>query len=350
MPSNDVKRDRHGGSMRIPQVRLAGAVLLWAGLLTQLPGVTDILSSVSGGGPFGGAVDRATSEAHSLDDAVLLAVAAAAWIVTAWAVVVAAVSIVSLAAELPSGGGPLGRLARRSGRAAGALLPRIAPKIARRIVFAGIGLGAFASATACAGPVEPSGAATKGAPVAAAQPDPGPVQAQWDVDWPRNPSPGLPTQWALDWPTGAADSKAQWQVDWPLTIGDSPGVREPGPGAREDSDTMGKGSPRTDIRDSSGERTAIDDSTAAEDEASGPGTVRPGDEILVVKAGDSLWSIAAGQLPSGASDTEVDAAWHRLYEQNRRVIGSDPDLIVAGMRLTASPSVAGPTAESGAES
>ncbi|MFT4288673.1 LysM peptidoglycan-binding domain-containing protein [Nocardioides sp.] len=54
---------------------------------------------------------------------------------------------------------------------------------------------------------------------------------------------------------------------------------------------------------------------------------------VVVAAGDSLWAIAARQLPPGASDREIDAAWQRLYEHNRDVIGDDPSLINPGQRL-----------------
>lgn len=58
--------------------------------------------------------------------------------------------------------------------------------------------------------------------------------------------------------------------------------------------------------------------------------------VLVVRPGDSLWSLAAAHLlPSGRSDSEpaVDAAWRRLYAANRAVIGPDPHLIRPGTRL-----------------
>jgi nucleoid-associated protein YgaU len=49
-----------------------------------------------------------------------------------------------------------------------------------------------------------------------------------------------------------------------------------------------------------------------------------------VRPGDSLWSLAAATLPDGASNTEIAHRWNRLYELNRHLIGSDPDLILAG--------------------
>jgi len=61
----------------------------------------------------------------------------------------------------------------------------------------------------------------------------------------------------------------------------------------------------------------------------------------VVKAGDSLWSIATEALPPDATPTHVattSAAW---YDANRATIGPDPDLILPGQRLTAPDAEAG---------
>jgi hypothetical protein len=59
----------------------------------------------------------------------------------------------------------------------------------------------------------------------------------------------------------------------------------------------------------------------------------PGPRTVVVRAGDSLWSLAASRLPSSAPEAAVDAAWRRLYEHNRTTVGPDPDLIHPGDRL-----------------
>jgi nucleoid-associated protein YgaU len=61
----------------------------------------------------------------------------------------------------------------------------------------------------------------------------------------------------------------------------------------------------------------------------------------LVRSGDSLWSIAERLLP-GASVTEVDAAWRRIHRANRRLIGPDPDLIIAGTALRLPPMTSGP--------
>lgn len=59
-----------------------------------------------------------------------------------------------------------------------------------------------------------------------------------------------------------------------------------------------------------------------------------GDAVhVVVRHGDSLWSIAAAHLAPGADDLEVATAWHRIYDRNRDVIGDDPDLLAPGQHL-----------------
>lgn len=52
-----------------------------------------------------------------------------------------------------------------------------------------------------------------------------------------------------------------------------------------------------------------------------------------VRPGDSLWSIAAGLLPAGASDAAVHLAWRRIAAANAEVLGPDPDLIFPGTAL-----------------
>lgn len=61
----------------------------------------------------------------------------------------------------------------------------------------------------------------------------------------------------------------------------------------------------------------------------------------VVREGDSLWSLAAGQLGPQAGNAEIAAHWSRWYERNRAVVGNNPDLIVPGQVLEA-PEVPGP--------
>ena len=53
---------------------------------------------------------------------------------------------------------------------------------------------------------------------------------------------------------------------------------------------------------------------------------------VVVRAGDTLWSIAADLLPGSAADAVVDAAWRRLARMNAERV-PDPHLILPGTRL-----------------
>lgn len=60
---------------------------------------------------------------------------------------------------------------------------------------------------------------------------------------------------------------------------------------------------------------------------------RPHRRVVVVRPGDSLWTIARALLPADASDPAVAAAVDDLYATNRRLIGPDPDLLQPGQRL-----------------
>ncbi|MEI2811197.1 MAG: LysM domain-containing protein [Nocardioides sp.] len=59
--------------------------------------------------------------------------------------------------------------------------------------------------------------------------------------------------------------------------------------------------------------------------------------IHVVAAGDTLWAIAAAQLPPDAGQARVAGYWQLIYAANRDVIGDDPDLIQPGERLVLPP-------------
>lgn len=54
----------------------------------------------------------------------------------------------------------------------------------------------------------------------------------------------------------------------------------------------------------------------------------------VVTPGDTLWTIVAARLGSTASDAEIAVAVQQWAASNRHVIGSDPNLIRPGQRLT----------------
>lgn len=67
-----------------------------------------------------------------------------------------------------------------------------------------------------------------------------------------------------------------------------------------------------------------------------PSSARADDAAeVVVRRGDTLWSIAARALGEHATDQDVAEEWPRWYAANRDTIGADPDLIRPGQRLVA---------------
>jgi LysM domain-containing protein len=58
----------------------------------------------------------------------------------------------------------------------------------------------------------------------------------------------------------------------------------------------------------------------------------PHRSVVRVRAGDTLWAIAARRLPPSAPDATVDRAWRRLARANADRLG-DPDLIFPGTFL-----------------
>ncbi|MGF6833866.1 hypothetical protein QF015_002041 [Paenarthrobacter sp. TE4293] len=57
------------------------------------------------------------------------------------------------------------------------------------------------------------------------------------------------------------------------------------------------------------------------------------DTTVVVKDGDSLWSIAASRLAPFATDVEVALMWPKWYAANRGAIGDDPSVLTPGLVL-----------------
>ncbi|ADG75213.1 Peptidoglycan-binding lysin domain protein [Cellulomonas flavigena DSM 20109] len=52
-----------------------------------------------------------------------------------------------------------------------------------------------------------------------------------------------------------------------------------------------------------------------------------------VRAGDSLWGLAARSLGPGATDAQIAAEWPRWYAANASTIGPDPDVLLPGQVL-----------------
>jgi len=68
-----------------------------------------------------------------------------------------------------------------------------------------------------------------------------------------------------------------------------------------------------------------------------PSTVAPNAPSYTVRPGDCLWSIAAALLGRGSTARAVDRGWRAIYAANRAAVGSDPNLIHAGLVLTLPP-------------
>ena len=57
------------------------------------------------------------------------------------------------------------------------------------------------------------------------------------------------------------------------------------------------------------------------------------DRVVAVRRGDTLWALAAAELPPRAGAAEITDRWRLIYRRNRGVIGADPDLIRPGQLL-----------------
>jgi nucleoid-associated protein YgaU len=54
---------------------------------------------------------------------------------------------------------------------------------------------------------------------------------------------------------------------------------------------------------------------------------------VLVRSGDTLWSIAADDLPEDSAAERITERWRAIYATNSALIGPDPDVIVPGQRL-----------------
>jgi hypothetical protein len=62
-----------------------------------------------------------------------------------------------------------------------------------------------------------------------------------------------------------------------------------------------------------------------------------GEEIVVVRPGDTLWSIAAGRSGPFATDLDVALEWPKWYAANKAAIGDDPAVLHPGQVLQPPP-------------
>jgi Tol biopolymer transport system component len=83
--------------------------------------------------------------------------------------------------------------------------------------------------------------------------------------------------------------------------------------------------------------TLVKGMTSAKDEPSDAPKSQSSERSVIVKPGDSLWSISEERLGPETSPQRVYDHTIQMYALNRNLIGSDPDLIFAGQRLSLPP-------------
>ena len=215
------------------------------------------------------------------------------WLVALWAAFALSVTAVALAP------GRVGLLAL-------AVAERVTPAVLRRVVGAAAGTSILISpAVAFAQPVAGSAPAPIGAPAGPT----GPATALGlPMDRPGQPQSGKPTappsMPALGWPTDPA-------------------------GSTDPADPTDPGGPAKPADPASGDRL-----TPAAPEPVRPRSRGTEDRVLV-RPGDSLWSIAAHRLGPGSSAARIQAEWPRWHAANRKLIGANPNLLRPGVELLA---------------
>jgi hypothetical protein len=273
--------------------------------------------------------------------AVLVAIAVT-WLLATWS---GLVCLAALGARLP---GFAGAVARR-------VLVSITPAVVRRVVLAAAGVSIAAGLAACgssaAAATPPSGPPTSA--IVSSAPMPGSTVTPGvsvDLDWPvaaaaEHPAesaradrrtPPAPSPTALS-PTAAAVSTTapptpETGTSAPPTATAAGMTRpptEPGPSMTGASAATRNPTPRSTARPGSAASTGA------------PGGAGPAPIAMdatagvIVRAGDSLWSIAAAQLSDDATARQIDATWRAWYRANRDVIGPNPNLVIPGQILQA---------------
>jgi hypothetical protein len=223
------------------------------------------------------------------------AVGLLAWAGSGWLLLVVAVTF---GARLP---GSLGRVAHR-------ISLYVAPASVRRLVRVALGAGIAASVLA-------------GGSVAYGDSTPRPAAAASSFEWPGVNAVETPVPVPAD-------------LDWP---GASPSARPatPRPAATTPPVATSPTSPTSPPRHSAPAPVSTPVvGPLARPAVTGPVVVGPRvPAAVLVRAGDSLWEIAARDLGPGASAAQVAQAWPRWWAANRVLLGDDPGLIHPGDQL-----------------
>ena len=242
-------------------------------------------------------------------DALLLCVAAAGTLLFAW---VALSLTLSLLAALPGAAGAV------AARAAATLAPAVVRRLAAALLGASLGAtlsAGTAVATVTAVPAAASRAGAASAGPATGDPFGGVPSAAWPL-MPGGARAGTATATSAGTAqgTGATDGASVGTVDGP-------------------SHGAGATAPDAAWTPSPPDRTPVPDPDALHLLSRAPEAGTLVDEDVVVRRGDTLWSIAARSLGPAATADEIAREWPRWHEANRHAIGEDPDLIRPGQRL-----------------
>lgn len=245
----------------------------------------------------------------------VLVAMAVSWLLAAWGALMCAAAAGS---RLPGAGGAV---ARR-------LLTAITPIVLRRVVMTAAGISVAAGLAACGSP----GTVTDSQPTAptaaivttAAGADSLGIDLDWPVAVPAAPATGT---LAAERPAAASSASAHRRA---------PDMTPPAATPQPPADSGAGARPEAPIP------TATP--PAFPGVAAGP-TTMPGRPDappvlaatagVIVRPGDSLWSIAAAHLPDDATPARIDAAWRAWYRANRDVIGPNPNLVIPGQVLHA---------------
>jgi nucleoid-associated protein YgaU len=206
-------------------------------------------------------------------------------------------------------------LFERTGRKrAAAVSGRFSPAFMRRLALAAVGVQLIGAPLAHADAPPDASLSTSTAAVSAA----------WAPTAGQSGSSPIPA------PVRQADPRPST----PDAVGagrSAPGAGQSGPGAgqsvRDTSDIQPQWQPRPPVT-----APRLVTSTPVRAALELPGTAQ---REVAVRAGDSLWTIAARELGPEASDVEIAMEWPRWFEANMAAIGNNPDVLLPGQILRA---------------
>ena len=350
-----------GTNPRAAFLQLLGCVVGLAVLAVVLPGPASWLDELSG---VPSVSDELVSVGGTADTAILVTASVLVWLLLAW---VLAVWIAAVAARLPGAPGRYGR----------AMLRRIAPAMAGRIVAAAVGVSLLAGTSACAVPAMGDPGSSTSAGVVAGESTtstPAPLGGAAGVVDPATgssaatPTAGNPAALeevlasiTIDWPAAASTQTAPPETVPTETAPPEAVPTETTPAETTSTEATASAPPEAVPTETSpadaatgtnevaqlspaGDETSFTSGTPI-DPAAGQAAApaRPSQERavpnadspgrIVVHSGDTLWSIAHHHLTPDATDQEIDTAWRAWYSVNAQTIGDDPNLIQPGQLL-----------------